>query len=111
MKDSKRREKREEKRAKRYELFLAEYVKLFTPFKDQDDLEAAGLWGHPVIIDPKWKKYDSIIKDKSAGLIGWRVPVTADIFDMSVEMPIVFEKKNGEYLSVGVPLELVELKR
>jgi len=100
-----------EKRAKRYELFLAEYVKLFTALKSREDLEVAGLWEHPVTIDPKWKEYDSIIKDKSTGIIGWRAPVTADIFDMSVEIPICFEKRNGEYLSVGVPLELVELKR
>ena len=102
---------REAKRAKRYALFLAEYVKLFDIFTDQADLEAAGLWEHPVIIDPKWEKYDGIIKEKSAGVIGWRAPVSADIFDMSVEIPVVFEKTNGEYLSVGVPLELVELKR
>ncbi len=38
-------------------------------------------------------------------------PVTANIFDVSAEIPVVFEKLNGEYLSVGVPLDLMELKR
>ena len=67
--------------------------------------------GHAVTIDRKWNNYDGIIKDKSLGVIGWKSPVTADIFDMTVEIPVVFEKHDGSYLSVGVPLELVELKR
>ena len=99
------------KQKRRYNLFLSEYIKLFETFAIQSDLVNAGLWDHPVTIDTSWDRYDAVIKDKSAGTIGWMSPVTADIFDMSVEIPIVFEKINGEYLSVGIPLELVELKR
>ena len=101
----------EEREQSRYTLFLAEYVKLFEPFKDEASLHNAKLWGHAVTIDSKWSNYDGIIKDKSLGAIGWESPVTADIFDMTVEIPVVFEKHDGSYLSVGVPLELVELKR
>lgn len=66
--------------------------------------------GTCLIIDSQWDNYDALIKDKSTGSIGWKSPVAADIFDMTVEMPVVFEKHDGSYLSVGVPLELVELK-
>jgi len=96
---------------KKYTLFLAEYVKRFKTFKDESDLRSAELWGHPVTVDKTWDRFDGVIKNKSAGTIGWMPPVTADIFDMSVEIPVVFEKLNGEHLSVGVPLDLVELKR
>ena len=101
----------EARRQEKYTLFLTEYVKLFGTFKNEADLRNAGLWDHKVIIDATWNRFDSVIKDKSAGVIGWMSPVTADIFDMQMEMPVVFEKLNGEYLSVGVPLALVELKR
>jgi hypothetical protein len=95
----------------RYTLFLAEYIKLFEPFEDETSLRNAKLWGHAVTVDSKWDKYDEVIKDKSSGVIGWESPVTADIFDMSVEIPVTFEKHDGSYLSVGIPLELVELRR
>ena len=98
------------KREKRHKLSLREYVKLFEPFRTQQDLENAGLWGYPVTIDKNWDRYDEIIKDKETGVIGWEYPVTGDIFNMHVEIPVVFEKTNSDSLGVGVPLELVELK-
>ncbi len=101
----------EEREQSRYSLFLSEYVKLFEPFKDEASLHNAKLWGHAVTIDSKWDRYDTVIKNKNLGVIGWKSPVTADIFDMTVEIPVVFEKLDGSYLSVGVPLELVELKQ
>lgn len=101
----------EEREKSRYTLFLSEYVQLFEPFEDESSLKHAKLWGHAVIVDSKWDRYDTVIKDKSLGVIGWKSPVTADIFDMTVEMPVVFEKLDGSYLSVGVPLALVELRK
>ncbi len=103
-------EQREAKKRQRYTLSLTEYIKLFKPLKEEADLRKADLWNHSVSIDERWSDFDGIIKDKQSGTIGWEYPVTASVFDMTVEMPVVFEKVNGDSLSVGVPLGLVLLK-
>ncbi len=96
---------------RRYTMPLAEYIKLFEPFKSAEDLARAGLWNHAVIIDQSWTKFDGIIRNKQGSFIGWdESTVTSDIFDMTQEIPVWFEKKDGECLSVGIPHALVSLK-
>jgi hypothetical protein len=38
-------------------------------------------------------------------------PVTASTFDMSAELPVVFEKLDGDFVTLGVPLENLALKQ
>jgi len=107
-----RKQAEKEKLDQLYVLPLAEYIKLYNTFESRQDLEKAGLWNHSVIIDQSWNRYASVIKNKQAGYIGWdESTITPDIFDMSQEIPVWFEKVNGEFLSVGIPTHLLKLKR
>jgi len=54
-----------------YEEPLKQYIQRFPPFTCRDDLERAGLWNHPVIVDKSWNKYERLIKNKQDGHIGW----------------------------------------
>lgn len=98
---------------KLYTLPLAEYIKLFDTFKSETDLQEAGLWGKEVSVKEgeRIAGYKHLLKDHTKGTIGWSYPVTASIFDMSVEIPVVFEKIDGDEISLGIPLELVELHK
>ncbi len=104
---------KQELKKQRYELPLAEYVALFSTFRSQRDLEEAGLWWKEVEVKgcEIITRYKDILKDPTKGYTGWEYPVSASTFEMSVEMPVVFEKIDGNSISLGVPLDRVELER
>ncbi|SFV91111.1 hypothetical protein MNB_SV-4-163 [hydrothermal vent metagenome] len=98
---------------KMHTLPLAAYVKLFDTFRSEKALREAGLWGREVDVKECeiLSIYKEIIVDPSKGYIGWEYPVTASTFEMSVELPVVFEKIDGNSISLGVPLESLELRQ
>lgn len=81
---------------KRYEMPIAEYLKLFEGMKTEPDLRQAWLWMHPVEVEGDYPS--------SSGNIGWYYPCSGSIFDMSVELPVFF----GEG-SIGVSLDKIRL--
>ena len=80
---------------------LEDYIAFFDTAKTEQDLMQMGLWSAKVGIVKLPSGYDEIIKE-SIGEIGWEYPVSADIFDMSIELPVMFKKKNGEYVTLGI---------
>ncbi len=105
--------KRDQKRAlhtKRYSIPLQDYIALFDTFKSQKDLEEAGLWYHPVKVHKIPPQYNDIIEKQETYIIGWSYPSGASMFDMSVELPVIFGKKDGTELTLGIGLEDLELK-
>lgn len=104
-------DKKKELRKKIFELSLSEYIKLFDIFNSEKDLSQSGLLGQKVKVEECEiiNKYKDIIEKKSKGIIGWQYPASASDFDMSVELPIKFSKKNGEYLTLGIKFEYLEL--
>jgi hypothetical protein len=89
---------------------LVEYVKPFDTFQSQRDLEDAGLWWHEVHVKQIPECFEDIIKKEDSYTIGWQYPSSASMFDMSVELPIMFTKVDGTDLSLGIALEDLELK-
>ncbi len=81
--------KKRELQNQKYTLKLKEYVKLFDTFTSDKSLKEAGLWGEEVKM-----------KDGKTGSIGWNYPSSADIYDMSIELPV-----DG----FGKPIEELEL--
>lgn len=90
---------------------LKEYIKLFPTLKTKYDLERVGLWAAKVGVMEVPSVYEEILEDKSSGVIMWNDYCSADIFDMSVELPVNFKKKNGEYVSVGIELKYLILEK
>ena len=89
---------------------LVDYLRLFPTPTCQRDLEHMGLWHAKVWVMEVPSHYESILKESQSGTIGWSYPVDADIFDMGVELPVMFEKTNGETLSLGVDAKLLVLE-
>ncbi len=92
-----------------YTLPLKEYVALFDTFMSQKHLREAGLLGHRIKVKKLPEQYEDIIKKEESYNIGWDYPCSASIFDMRVELPIVFTKKDGDSLTLGIMLEDLEL--
>ena len=92
-----------------YTLPLQAYILLFDTLKSQRDLEEAGLWYHPVKVRSIPSQYKDIIEKQDAYIIGWSYPSSASMFDMSVELPVMFGKKDGTDLTLGIKLEDLEL--
>ena len=99
----------EQKRAlqsRRYTLPLKEYVALFDDtITTHKDLEDIGLWYHPVKVRKIPLQYKDIIEEQETYIIGWSYPSSASMFDMSVELPVMFSKKDGTELTLGIKLE------
>jgi len=95
--------------SKRYTLTLPEYIALFDTFMTQSDLAEAGIWWHPVKVKKLPKHYEDIIKKEETYTIGWNYPASASMFDMTVELPVMFTKVDGSSLGLGIVLEDLEL--
>lgn len=89
---------------------LSEYVKLFPTAKNQIDLVNMKLWYKEVFISDIPSHYKEIIENPHYGIIHYSYPVSGDIFDMSVELPIEFQKKNGDYMYLGIDIEYLILE-
>ena len=94
---------------KRYTLPLKEYIALFDTLKSQKDLEEAGLWYHPVKVRSIPPQYKDTIEEQETYIIGWSYPSGASMFDMSAELPVMFSKKDGTELTLGIGLEDLEM--
>lgn len=88
---------------------ITEYIKQYEPFESQSDLEEAELWNRAVYVKNIPEHFIPIIQKQDAYRIGFEYPSTASIFDMSVELPILFTKLDGSTLSLGIKLEDLEL--
>jgi len=95
--------------SKRYELPLVEYVKLFDTFKSQRNLNEAGLWWHKVHVMQIPKRFEEIVDKNDSYYIGWEYPSSASLYDMSMELPVMFKKLDGSTLSLGIELKYLEL--
>lgn len=92
-------------------LDLRSYLALFPAMTGEKDLVDAGLWYRPVRVKKPVKRFADILKDSKNGMIGWFYPSSADMFDMKTELPVMFDKKNGETLVLGIPLDDLELNK
>ena len=81
---------------------LQDYLKLFDTPKTQYDLICIGLWGVKVGVIKVPKGYEAIIEDSSIGTIIWQYPVSADMYDMSMELPVEFVKKDSSTVTLGI---------
>lgn len=90
---------------------LEDYMQLLDTPSTQTDLEAIGLWGAKVGVMEVPSGYEEIIEDSSTGTIGYSYPVSADIFDMRVELPVEFKKTNGEYVTLGIEHKYLILQK
>ncbi len=89
---------------------LKDYVKLFPTAKNLSDLANMKLWDKKVFVSDIPSHYKEIIENPHYGIINYSYPVSGDIFDMSVELPIEFKKKNGDYVYLGINLECLILE-
>ncbi len=89
---------------------LKDYIKLFPTLQTKRDLQNIGLWEAKVAVMQVPDLYEEIIEDSSYGYVSWTYPVSADIYDMSIELPVQFMKKNGESLSLGIKFEYLVLE-
>jgi len=88
---------------------LEDYIRFFKTAKTEQDLIKMGLWNANVGVVKVPSTYSSIIRNNS-GVIRWEYPVSADIFDMSVELPIMFKKTDGKYVTLGINHEDIILE-
>lgn len=97
-------------RSQRHTMLLREYIDLFPPLRSQNDLMFAGLWGTLVQVKPCEiiERYQELLSEPTQGRIGWDYPVSADVFDMEIELPVVFEKIDGGSVSLGIKYENLE---
>ena len=90
-------------------LDMEDYVPLFPTPQDAQDLIKMGLWGAKVGVLEVPSHYRSVTDD-TTGVIRWDYPVSGDIFDMSVELPVQFKKRDGEFVTVGIKYEYIILE-
>lgn len=90
---------------------LHDYIKLFKKLETKEDLEHIGLWGAKVGVYEVPTHFEDVIEDTSSGIIEWNHYCSADIYDMSIELPVSFTKKNGESLSIGIKPEYLVLDK
>ena len=103
-------EKKKALQGQRYTLPLKEYIQLFGTWTSHGDLEEAGLWWHPVKVKKIPTHYEEIIKKEDFYIIGWSYPASASMFDMTVELPVMFTKVDGSSLGLGIALEDLSIK-
>lgn len=92
-------------------LELEDYMFLHKTPKSKSDLEALNLWGAKVGVHKVPDNYEEILEDSQSGIIQWNQYCSADIFDMNVELPINFKKKNGDYVSLGIHPKYLVLEK
>ena len=90
-------------------LDIEDYIPLFPTPKNAQDLVKMGLWDAKVGVLEVPSHYRVVIED-TTGVIRWDYPVSADIFDMSVELPVQFKKRDGEFVTVGIKHEYIILE-
>jgi len=83
---------------------MEDYVPLFNTAEDMQDLVQMGLWDAKVGVVEIPSAYRGLIED-SNGVIRWEYPITPDIFDMEIELPVIFKKRDGEYVTLGIKHE------
>ena len=83
---------------------MEDYVPLFNTAKDVQDLVKMGLWDAKVGVLEIPSAYRGLIED-SNGIIRWEYPITPDIFDMDIELPVMFKKRDGKYVTLGIKHE------
>lgn len=88
---------------------LEDYMTLFDTPKTEQDLRKIGLWSTKVGVLDVPSAYSEIIEEHS-GNIEWEYPVSADVFDMHVELPVIFKKRDGEYVTLGIKHENIVLE-
>ncbi len=94
---------------KKFSLPLREYISLFEPAKSEKNLIQMGLWGQKVCLKSIPQGYEEVIKKDSFCYIGWSYPSGAGMFDMSVELPVMFQKKDGSDLTLGIGFDDIEI--
>lgn len=94
-----------------YNLPLKEYIALFDTFTSQKSLSEARLLGRSVCVKDCEiiQRYNDVINDTTNAVIGCEYPSSAGMFALDIELPLVFTKKDGESLSLGVRFEYLEL--
>lgn len=90
---------------------LNAYIKLIPTLLTQSDLVNCGLWGAKVWVMRVPSHYEEILEDSSCGIIEWNQYCSADIFDMNIELPVNFKRKDGDYVSVGIEHEYLILDK
>ncbi len=90
---------------------LNDYIKLIPTLLTQSDLINCGLWGAKVWVMKVPSHYEDIIEDSTCGRIEWNQYCSADIFDMSIELPVNFKRKDRDYTSVGIEHEYLILDK
>ncbi len=89
---------------------LTDYMNLFDTPKNQKDLAVMKLWRARVGVMQVPEQYESIIEDCTKGIREWNQYCSADIYDMSVELPVNFKKTNLEYVSLGISIKYLILE-
>ena len=90
-------------------LDMEDYIPLFPTPKNAQDLVKMGLWDAKVGVLEVPSHYRAIIED-TTGVIRWDYPVSGDVFDMSIELPVQFKKRDGEFVTVGIKHEYIILE-
>jgi hypothetical protein len=87
---------------------LEDFMGFYETPRSRSDLVEMGLWGADVIAAEVPIDYDAAIKDLS-GTIRWQAPANAYMFDMTEELPVAFEKREGGFVYIGIPFEKIHL--
>ncbi len=88
---------------------MEDYVPLFNTARDEQDLVKMSLWDAKVGVLEIPSAYRGLIED-SNGMIKWENPINPDIFDMEIELPVMFKKRDGEYVTLGIKHEDIVLE-
>ena len=104
------REKQTALQENKHKLPLKEYINLFEPIRSEKNLREAGLLGHKVHVKKIPQAYEDIIKKEESYTIGWNYPSSASMFNMTVELPVMFTKVDGDDLTLGICFEDLELR-
>ncbi len=81
---------------------LSEYMELMDTPQSEADLQKLGLWNAQVGVMEVPSHYEELLEDSSSGTISFSYPITSDIFDMKVELPVTFKKKDGDFVTIGI---------
>ena len=98
-------EKTKSLQSKKYKLPIKEYIALFEPIRSEKNLREIGLFGTKVKVKKIPKEYTDIIKKEEFYTIGWNYPSSASMFDMTMELPVMFTKVDGSDLTLRIGLE------
>jgi len=89
---------------------LKDYLRLFKTPHTQSDLAEMGLWYAKVAVMKVPQGFEERLEDSGRGTVSWEYPVSGDIFDMSIELPVTFKKKDGDYVTLGISPEYLILE-